>query len=84
MGMGEDGMDVNSSSAKEDVGEEERGDGDEEIPDSSPPKLLKNSKKFKATPKVRTALPVLTLTDGQATRAALQSNQLLHLRQWKR
>ena len=34
MGMGEDGMDVNSS-AKEDDGEEERGDGDEKIPDSS-------------------------------------------------
>ena len=80
------GMDVNSS-AKEDDGEEERGDGDGdgEIPDSSTSQTPKNkSKKSDAAHKVRPALPVLTLTNVQATLAALESNQLLHLRRWKR
>ena len=81
MGMGEDGMDVNSSSAKEDVGEEERGDGDEKIPDSSTSQTPKNKfEKSKATPKLR---PALTLTDEQAALAAPESNQL-HLQLRKR
>ena len=79
----EDGMDVDSSAEEGDDEDGQDGGTDEEMPDSSPSKTpKKKSKKFKA--KARPSLPALTLTDEQTALAALESNQLLHLRLRKR
>jgi condensin complex subunit 1 len=84
----EDGMDVDTESEGEEASSSEGEDEDEEMNDASStpqtPKTPKTKKKSKKLKPRKSELNMEALTNEQAALAALESNQILHLRLRKR